>query len=144
MVAEGVETEEQLEFLRTQNCDELQGFLISRPVDAARIVVKPTWRDYHPSGNELVLEIDPGMAFGTGTHPTTALCLGELDGMALDQTSVVDYGCGSGILAVAALRLGAARALGGHPRRHRLRPRLPPGRAARGLGLALRRCLGHG
>ena len=40
-----------------------------------RLVVKPTWRDYQPAGNEKVLEIDPGMAFGTGTHPTTALCI---------------------------------------------------------------------
>jgi len=56
--------------------------------------------------------LDPGLAFGTGTHPTTALCLAELDGMALDDCCVVDYGCGSGILAVAALKLGASAALG--------------------------------
>lgn len=56
--------------------------------------------------------LDPGLAFGTGTHPTTALCLEWLDGLALEGQTVVDYGCGSGILAVAALKLGAARAIG--------------------------------
>lgn len=56
--------------------------------------------------------LDPGLAFGTGTHPTTALCLEWLDGQELAGRTVVDYGCGSGILAVAALRLGAVRAYG--------------------------------
>lgn len=76
-----------------------------------RLWVCPSWLE-PPDPTAVNLLLDPGLAFGTGTHPTTALCLGELDGMALDQTSVVDYGCGSGILAVAALRLGAVRALG--------------------------------
>jgi ribosomal protein L11 methyltransferase len=57
------------------------------------------------------IELDPGLAFGTGTHPTTALCLEWLDGQDLGGCSVVDYGCGSGILAVAAARLGAAHVL---------------------------------
>lgn len=55
------------------------------------------------------IELDPGLAFGTGTHPTTALCLDWLDGRDLRGLEVVDYGCGSGILAIAALKLGAAR-----------------------------------
>ena len=76
-----------------------------------RLWVCPSWLE-PPDPAAVNLLLDPGLAFGTGTHPTTALCLGELDGMALDQASVVDYGCGSGILAVAALRLGASRALG--------------------------------
>lgn len=59
-----------------------------------------------------VVRLDPGLAFGTGTHPTTALCLAWLDGQALAGTTVLDFGCGSGILAIAALKLGAARALG--------------------------------
>ena len=54
------------------------------------------------------IELDPGLAFGTGTHPTTALCLEWLEAQALDGRSVVDYGCGSGILAIAAATLGAA------------------------------------
>ncbi len=59
---------------------------------------------------EALLELDPGLAFGTGTHPTTALCLEWLDGAIRGGERVLDYGCGSGILALAALRLGAARA----------------------------------
>ena len=57
------------------------------------------------------VELDPGLAFGTGTHPTTAMCLDWLDGHELAGRDVVDYGCGSGILAIAALKLGAVRAL---------------------------------
>jgi ribosomal protein L11 methyltransferase len=59
----------------------------------------------------VVVVLDPGLAFGTGHHPTTALCLEWLDGIDIDGKSVLDYGCGSGILAIAALRLGAARAI---------------------------------
>jgi ribosomal protein L11 methyltransferase len=64
-----------------------------------------------PAGDDAAvrIELDPGLAFGTGTHPTTAMCLEWLDGAALDGRRVVDYGCGSGILAIAALKLGAAR-----------------------------------
>jgi len=64
-----------------------------------------------PAGDDdaIRIELDPGLAFGTGTHPTTALCLEWLDGQDLAGCSVVDYGCGSGILAVAAAKLGAAR-----------------------------------
>lgn len=58
-----------------------------------------------------LIELDPGLAFGTGTHPTTALCLEWLDSAPLNGTFVVDYGCGSGVLAIAALKLGAAAAL---------------------------------
>ncbi|HLU60826.1 MAG TPA: 50S ribosomal protein L11 methyltransferase [Gammaproteobacteria bacterium] len=71
-----------------------------------RLWVVPT--AYEPPEPEAVnLVLDPGLAFGTGTHPTTALCLEWLDGQPLEGASVVDYGCGSGILAVAAALLGA-------------------------------------
>src|SRR4249919_3197381 len=60
----------------------------------------------------VVITLDPGLAFGSGTHPTTALCLAWLDGLELHDKSVLDFGCGSGILALAALTLGAARAIG--------------------------------
>ena len=60
----------------------------------------------------VILELDPGLAFGTGSHATTALCLEWLDGLELTGKSVLDYGCGSGILAIAALKLGASRVLG--------------------------------
>jgi ribosomal protein L11 methyltransferase len=62
-------------------------------------------------GAPCLIELDPGLAFGTGTHPTTALCLEWLDGASLPGKFVVDYGCGSGVLAIAALKLGAAAAL---------------------------------
>ena len=76
-----------------------------------RLWVCPSWLQ-PPEPDAVNLLLDPGLAFGTGTHPTTALCLAELDGMALENRCVVDYGCGSGILAVAALKLGARCALG--------------------------------
>jgi ribosomal protein L11 methyltransferase len=64
-----------------------------------------------PPGSNVVVALDPGLAFGTGHHPTTALCLRWLDGATLDGLRVLDYGCGSGILAIAALRLGASSAV---------------------------------
>ena len=60
----------------------------------------------------VIVRLDPGLAFGTGTHPTTALCLEWLDAIDLAGKTVVDYGCGSGVLAIAALKLGAARVIG--------------------------------
>jgi ribosomal protein L11 methyltransferase len=73
--------------------------------------VCPSWLD-PPDPTATNLLLDPGLAFGTGTHPTTALCLAELAGMALTHSRVIDYGCGSGILGVAALKLGASHVLG--------------------------------
>lgn len=61
--------------------------------------------------NAVTVELDPGLAFGTGTHPTTALCLQWLDGVELRNKRIIDFGCGSGILAIAALRLGAAEVI---------------------------------
>lgn len=63
-----------------------------------------------PDPHALVLELDPGLAFGTGTHPTTAMCLEWLDTVDVERKTVLDYGCGSGVLALGALRLGAAAA----------------------------------
>lgn len=62
-------------------------------------------------GSAAVVRLDPGLAFGTGTHPTTALCLEWLEGSGLVGRTIIDYGCGSGVLAIAALKLGAARAI---------------------------------
>ncbi len=76
------------------------------------IVVKPTWRDYAPKQGQQVIEIDPGMAFGTGTHPTTALCIQLLEKYIRSGQSVLDVGTGSGILLIAAARLGATRLTG--------------------------------
>ncbi len=76
-----------------------------------RIVIKPSWRDYAPQPGEVVLELDPGMAFGTGLHPTTRLCLEALERYIRPGMRVLDVGTGSGILALAAARLGAASVL---------------------------------
>src|SRR5690606_11549233 len=70
-----------------------------------RLWVCPSWSE-PPDPDAVVLALDPGLAFGTGTHPTTALCLEWLDSQPLTGCTVLDYGCGSGILAIAALLLG--------------------------------------
>jgi ribosomal protein L11 methyltransferase len=74
-----------------------------------RFVIKPSWRDYTPTPTDVVIEIDPGLAFGSGLHPTTQLCLKILEDMPLAGRTLFDVGTGSGILALAALKLGAAQ-----------------------------------
>lgn len=74
-----------------------------------RLVIKPSWREYEPGPGELVIELDPGMAFGTGLHPTTQLCLRELEERVKPGMRVADIGTGSGILSIAAALLGAKR-----------------------------------
>lgn len=76
-----------------------------------RLWICPSWREV-PDVNAVNVMLDPGLAFGTGTHPTTALCLTWLDSLDLTDKIVIDYGCGSGILAIAALKLGANRVIG--------------------------------
>jgi ribosomal protein L11 methyltransferase len=75
-----------------------------------RLWVCPRSADPPDDPHAVIVRLDPGLAFGTGTHPTTALCLQTLDSLPLAGRSVIDYGCGSGILALAALKLGAVRA----------------------------------
>ncbi len=76
-----------------------------------RLWICPSWRDV-PDPEAVNVMLDPGLAFGTGTHPTTALCLRWLDDETVHSKTVVDFGCGSGILALAALKLGASRVVG--------------------------------
>ncbi|WPP44309.1 50S ribosomal protein L11 methyltransferase [Pseudomonas sp. AN-1] len=76
-----------------------------------RLWIVPSWHEA-PEPDAVNLLLDPGLAFGTGTHPTTALCLEWLDGQDLAGCTVLDFGCGSGILAIAALLLGAPQAVG--------------------------------
>jgi len=76
-----------------------------------RIVVKPSWQPYTPRPDDVVIELDPGMAFGTGLHPSTRLCLIALVEHLTHGLRVLDVGTGSGILAIAAARLGAGRVL---------------------------------
>lgn len=80
-----------------------------------KLVVKPTWEEYTPAEGELVIEIDPGMAFGTGTHETTSLCLKLMEKYLGDNAAekkVLDVGCGSGILSIGAALLGSRDVLG--------------------------------
>ena len=72
-----------------------------------RLVIKPSWQEYSPRPEDVVVELDPGMAFGTGVHPTTRMCLAALEDHLRPGMRVLDLGTGSGILAIAAAKLGA-------------------------------------
>ena len=74
-----------------------------------RLWICPSWCE-PPDPHAVNINLDPGLAFGTGTHPTTAMCLGELDATIEPGVNLIDYGCGSGILAIAGLKLGATKA----------------------------------
>ncbi|EGR2797647.1 ribosomal protein L11 methyltransferase [Vibrio navarrensis] len=76
-----------------------------------RLWICPSWRDI-PDPSAVNVMLDPGLAFGTGTHPTTALCLQWLESLDLSGKTVIDFGCGSGILAIAAIKLGAEKVIG--------------------------------
>lgn len=78
---------------------------------AGNIVIKPSWEEYAAKDGEVVLEIDPGMAFGSGVHETTKMCLELIQKYMPKGASVLDVGCGSGILGMACLKLGAGRVL---------------------------------
>ncbi|MEK5069774.1 50S ribosomal protein L11 methyltransferase [Sporosarcina sp. FSL K6-1508] len=77
---------------------------------SGRFTIVPTWEEYEPvESDELIIELDPGMAFGTGTHPTTVMCLQALEKYVKPSDTVVDVGTGSGVLAIGAALLGASR-----------------------------------
>lgn len=75
------------------------------------IIVRPSWLEYTPKPGDVVIQLDPGMAFGTGLHPTTQMCLVALEQLTCSGAEVLDLGTGSGILAIAAAKLGARRVL---------------------------------
>ena len=75
------------------------------------IVIRPSWREYAPEPGDIVIQLDPGMAFGTGLHPTTQMCLVALEELTRPEAAVLDLGTGSGILAIAAAKLGAGHVL---------------------------------
>ena len=76
------------------------------------IVIKPSWDEYEPSDNEIVVEIDPGLAFGTGTHETTSLCVEFLEKYSQNKKKLLDIGCGSGILMLIGKKLGVEKVVG--------------------------------
>lgn len=76
------------------------------------IIIKPIWEEYEQKEGDLVVELDPGMAFGTGDHETTNMCIRALEKYVKKDSTVFDVGCGSGILAIAAAKLGAKKAVG--------------------------------
>lgn len=77
-----------------------------------KLLIRPTWRDKYDPQGRVVLNLDPGLAFGSGTHETTRLCLQAVEKYTTDSSTILDVGCGSGILAVASLLLGAKSAVG--------------------------------
>ncbi|MBF0377311.1 MAG: 50S ribosomal protein L11 methyltransferase [Desulfamplus sp.] len=81
-------------------------FHVSRITD--KIVIKPTWREFEPKKDDIVIELDPGMAFGTGTHPTTSMCIAFIEKYLASESRFLDVGTGSGILMVTAAKLGAS------------------------------------
>ena len=124
---DGTDTDAVLAHLKLQRGGELPEYQVERIEDqdwerswmdnfqpmrfGRRLWIVPSWHEA-PEPEAVNLLLDPGLAFGTGTHPTTALCLEWLDGQNLQDCSVIDFGCGSGILAIAALLLGAPQAVG--------------------------------
>jgi ribosomal protein L11 methyltransferase len=108
-------TPEQLTFREVADQDWTRAWMDTyRPMRFGRRLWIYPW-NIEPPGDDahaVIVRLDPGLAFGTGTHPTTALCLEWLDATDLAGKSVIDYGCGSGVLAIAALKLGAARVVG--------------------------------
>ena len=80
-------------------------FFVTRVTDT--LVIRPSWREFQPLPNDIVIDIDPGMAFGTGTHETTSMCLALIQEQMTPGASFLDVGTGSGILMIAAAKLGA-------------------------------------
>ncbi len=104
----------QLAFARVEDQDWERAWMDQfQPMAFGRRLWIYPWNIEPPAGDDLVVvRLDPGLAFGSGTHPTTALCLEWLDSLDLTGKTVTDFGCGSGILAIAALKLGATSAVG--------------------------------
>lgn len=106
---------DQLDFRDVADADWVRAWMDTfQPMQFGRRLWIYPWNIDPPddSGDTIVVRLDPGLAFGTGTHPTTALCLEWLDGTELRGKRLLDYGCGSGVLALAALKLGAAEVIG--------------------------------
>ncbi|MBQ7740192.1 MAG: 50S ribosomal protein L11 methyltransferase [Eubacterium sp.] len=103
--------------IKTENCrledwqNNWKNYFHPTPV-GKKLLIRPVWENDFDAGDRKVLNIEPGLAFGTGSHPTTKLCLETLEEYIKEDSTVLDIGCGSGILSIAALLLGAESALG--------------------------------
>lgn len=110
--AEGIEHK-----IDTKDCEEedwlnnWRNYFHPTPI-GEKLLIRPTWRENYDAGDRIILNIDPGLAFGTGSHETTRLCLETLEKYIHGGEKMLDVGCGSGILAIAGLLLGAKEALG--------------------------------
>lgn len=110
--AEGIENEIMLNECKNEDWENnWKQYFHPIPV-GKKLLIRPTWEDEFDAGDRRVLNIEPGLAFGTGTHETTRLCLETLENHITEETSVLDIGCGSGILSIAALLLGAKQVTG--------------------------------
>lgn len=112
LLSEGVDNE-----IHTLCCNEedwrnnWRQYFFPIPV-GEKLLIRPTWRDEVDAGERKIINIDPGLAFGTGNHETTRLCLAQLERYVTESSTLLDVGCGSGILSIAGVLLGAERAFG--------------------------------
>ncbi len=110
--AEGINNEIDLIACRNEDWENnWKQYFHPMPI-GEKLLIQPLWRDQAESGDRKVLKIEPGLAFGTGSHDTTRLCLETLEKHITDGKTVLDIGCGSGILSIASLLLGAEKAVG--------------------------------
>lgn len=110
--AEGIDSEIMLNQCKNEDWENnWKQYFHPIPV-GEKLLIRPTWEDEFEAGGRKVLNIEPGLAFGTGTHETTRLCLETLEKHIHEGTTVLDIGCGSGILSIASLLLGAEKAVG--------------------------------
>ena len=109
--AEGIENEIETNECRKEEWENnWKQYFHAMPV-GKKLLIRPLWEEADPQGRA-VLSIEPGLAFGSGTHETTRLCLEALENYVTEETTVLDVGCGSGILSIASLLLGAKKAVG--------------------------------
>lgn len=112
LAAENIEYDIKIGGCDVESCLESWKKYFSPINVGEKLLIRPVWRDDYEPGNRTVIHLEPGLAFGTGTHETTRLCLQALEKYVTEGCTMLDVGCGSGILAVAALLLGAKSAVG--------------------------------